>query len=112
MTELAQRRCVPCEGGTAPLTRGAADELLLRLDPAWTLDEKASSLRREFSFRDFYRTMSFVNAVAHVANIEDHHPDLEVGYNVCRVRYSTHSIGGLSENDFICAAKLDQIPRL
>jgi 4a-hydroxytetrahydrobiopterin dehydratase len=112
MTDLAQRRCVPCEGGTAPLTRGAADELLLRLDPAWTLDEKATSLRREFSFRDFYRTMSFVNALAHVANIEDHHPDLEVGYNVCRVRYSTHAIGGLSENDFICAAKLDQIPRL
>jgi 4a-hydroxytetrahydrobiopterin dehydratase len=112
MTDLAERRCVPCEGGTAPLTRGAADELLLRLDPAWTLDEKATSLRREFSFRDFYRTMSFVNAVAHVANIEDHHPDLEVGYSLCRVRYSTHAIGGLSENDFICAAKLDQIPRL
>jgi 4a-hydroxytetrahydrobiopterin dehydratase len=112
MVDLAQRRCEPCEGGVAPLTRAAADELLLRLDPAWTLDEQAASLRREFTFRDFYRTMSFVNAVAHVANIEDHHPDLEVGYNVCRVRYSTHAIGGLSENDFICAAKLDQIPRL
>ncbi len=112
MTELAQRRCEPCEGGVAPLTRAAADELLLRLDPAWALDDRAASLRREFTFRDFYRTMSFVNAVAHVANIEDHHPDLEVGYNVCRVRYSTHAIGGLSENDFICAAKLDQIPRL
>ena len=112
MTELADRRCEPCEGGVAPLTRAAADELLLRLDPAWTLDDAAASLRREFTFRDFYRTMSFVNAVAHVANIEDHHPDLEVGYNMCRVRYSTHAIGGLSENDFICAAKLDQIPRL
>ena len=112
MADLAQRRCEPCEGGVAPLTRAAADELLLRLDPAWVLDDAAVSLRREFSFRDFYRTMSFVNAVAHVANIEDHHPDLEVGYNVCRVRYSTHAIGGLSENDFICAAKLDQIPRL
>ena len=112
MADLAQRRCEPCEGGVAPLTRAAADELLLRLDPAWTLDDNAASLRREFTFRDFYRTMSFVNAVAHVANIEDHHPDLEVGYNVCRVRYSTHAIGGLSENDFICAAKLDQIPRL
>jgi 4a-hydroxytetrahydrobiopterin dehydratase len=55
--------------------------------------------------------MSFVNALAHVANIEDHHPDLEVGYNYCRVRYSTHAIGGLSENDFICAAKIDRIPR-
>ena len=112
MTQLADRRCEPCEGGVAPLTRAAADELLLRLDPAWNLDEAAASLRREFTFRDFYRTMSFVNALAHVANIEDHHPDLEVGYNVCRVRYSTHAIGGLSENDFICAAKLDQIPRL
>lgn len=112
MTELADRRCEPCHGGMAPLTRAAADELLLRLDPAWTLDDNAGSLRREFSFRDFYRTMSFVNAVAHVANIEDHHPDLEVSYGSCRVRYSTHAIGGLSENDFICAAKLDQIPRL
>ena len=112
MVDLAQRRCEPCDGGVAPLTRAAADELLLRLDPAWTLDDQAASLQREFTFRDFYRTMSFVNAVAHVANIEDHHPDLEVGYNVCRVRYSTHAIGGLSENDFICAAKLDQIPRL
>jgi 4a-hydroxytetrahydrobiopterin dehydratase len=112
MTDLANRRCEPCEGGVAPLTRAAADELLLRLDPAWALDANATSLRREFTFRDFYRTMSFVNAVAHVANIEDHHPDLEVSYSTCRVRYNTHAIGGLSENDFICAAKLDQIPRL
>jgi 4a-hydroxytetrahydrobiopterin dehydratase len=54
--------------------------------------------------------MSFVNAVAHVANIEDHHPDLEVGYGVCRVLFTTHAIKGLSENDFICAAKIDRIP--
>ncbi len=94
------------------MTRAAADELLVRLDPGWTLDADATSLLREFTFRDFYRTMSFVNAVAHVANIEDHHPDLQVSYSTCRVRYNTHAIGGLSENDFICAAKLDQIPRL
>ena len=93
----------------APLTRAAADELLLRLDPAWTLDDKAGSLLREFSFRDFYRTMSFVNAVAYVADREDHHPDLEVGYDHCRITWSTHSIGGLSENDFICAAKVDRL---
>jgi 4a-hydroxytetrahydrobiopterin dehydratase len=109
MTDLAERRCEPCEGGVAPLTRAAADELLLRLDPAWTLDEKAASLSREFSFRDFYRTMSFVNALAHVANTEDHHPDLEIGYGYCRVSFTTHSIGGLSINDFICAAKLDRL---
>jgi 4a-hydroxytetrahydrobiopterin dehydratase len=65
---------------------------------------------REFRFRDFYRTMSFVNAIAHIANIENHHPDLEVGYGVCRVRYTTHAIGGLSENDFICAALVDAVP--
>ena len=112
MADLAQRRCEPCEGGVAPLTRAAADELLLRLDPAWVLDDNAVSLRREFSFRDFYRTMSFVNAIAHIANQDDHHPDLEVGYNYCRVRYSTHSIGGLSENDFICAAKIDLVAAL
>ena len=109
MTELADRRCEPCEGGVAPLTRAAADELLLRLDPAWTLDDDAASLRREFTFRDFYRTMSFVNALAHIANVEDHHPDLEVGYGYCRIRYSTHAIGGLSQNDFICAAKIDRL---
>ena len=68
--------------------------------------------QREFRFKDFYRTMSFVNALAHIANIEDHHPDLEVGYNYCRVRYTTHAIGGLSENDFICAAKIDQLPSI
>ena len=64
-----------------------------------------TAILREFRFHDFYRTMSFVNALAHIANIEDHHPDLEVGYNYCRVRYTTHAIGGLSENDFICAAR-------
>ena len=68
------------------------------------------SIRREFAFRDFFRTMSFVNALAHIANLEDHHPDLEVGYNYCRVRFTTHAIRGLSENDFICAAKIDLIP--
>ena len=68
-----------------------------------------SNIQREFRFIDFYRTMSFVNALAHIANIEDHHPDLELGWGYCRVRYTTHAIRGLSENDFICAAKLDAI---
>ena len=79
------------------------------LSAEWQLAADATSLRREFSFVDFYRTMSFVNALAHIANIEDHHPDLEVGYNYCRVRYNTHSVGGLSDNDFICAAKIDRL---
>jgi 4a-hydroxytetrahydrobiopterin dehydratase len=112
MNELAQRKCKPCEGGTAPLTRDAAAALLCELNATWALAEDARSIRCELAFKDFYRTMSFVNAVAHVANIEDHHPDLEVGYNYCRIVFTTHSIKGLSENDFICAARIDLIPRV
>jgi 4a-hydroxytetrahydrobiopterin dehydratase len=110
VSELAERRCKPCEGGIAPLTREAAGTLLAQISPAWALSEDGRAIRRELHFRDFYRTMSFVNALAHIANIEDHHPDLEVGYNYCRVSYTTHAIRGLSENDFVCAAKVDLIP--
>src|SRR5579862_1264131 len=111
MSELSQKRCRPCEGGVAAFTRTEAQQALKQLDNGWSLSEDDKAIRREFAFRDFYRTMSFVNALAHIANFEDHHPDLEVGYNYCRVRYSTHAVGGLSENDFICAAKVDQLPR-
>jgi 4a-hydroxytetrahydrobiopterin dehydratase len=110
MSALSEKRCKPCEGGAAPLRRTEAERLLRELGRGWQLAEDALSIRREFKFKDFYRTMSFVNALAHVANLEDHHPDLEVGYSYCRVRFSTHAIKGLSENDFICAAKVDGIP--
>ena len=109
MSALAERKCRPCDGDTPPLSREQAGALLAQVSSAWVLTENAHAIRREFGFRDFYRTMSFVNALAHIANIEDHHPDLEVGYNYCRVRYSTHAIGGLSDNDFICAAKADAL---
>jgi 4a-hydroxytetrahydrobiopterin dehydratase len=112
MSNLAQKKCKACEGGTLPLTRDAAAALLPQLDAAWALAEDARSIGRELAFKDFYRTMSFVNALAHVANIEDHHPDLEIGYNYCRIVFTTHTIKGLSENDFICAAKVDLIPRV
>ncbi len=107
---LRARRCQPCEGGVAPLTPEQARQALLQLADGWQLSADGKAISREFRFKDFYRTMSFVNALAHVANIEDHHPDLEVGYDHCRVRYATHAIGGLSDNDFICAAKLDALP--
>jgi 4a-hydroxytetrahydrobiopterin dehydratase len=110
MTDLSTRRCAPCEGGVAALPRAAAEEVLQRLDENWQLSVDATSIQREFRFADFLRTMSFVNALAHIANIEDHHPDLEIGYGYCRVRFTTHAIRGLSENDFICAAKIDQLP--
>jgi 4a-hydroxytetrahydrobiopterin dehydratase len=110
MTELVELRCKPCEGKVAAYTAEQAKAELKQLSADWRLIEDGKAIKREFALRDFYRTMSFVNALAHVANIEDHHPDLELGYNYCRVRYSTHAIGGLSENDFICAAKIDRIP--
>jgi 4a-hydroxytetrahydrobiopterin dehydratase len=108
--DLTDRHCKPCEGGVPPLTGEQAQRGLRQLSGEWRLVEDGKALWREFAFRDFYRTMSFVNALAHIANLEDHHPDLQVGYNYCRVRYSTHAIGGLSDNDLICAAKIDQIP--
>ena len=107
MRELAEKHCRPCEGGTA-LDGDAARTLLARLD-GWSIDPSAKRIQQTFEFKNFYETMGFVNAVAFVANREDHHPDLEVGYKRCVVRYSTHAVGGLSENDFICAAKIDAL---
>jgi 4a-hydroxytetrahydrobiopterin dehydratase len=107
---LAERKCKACAGGVAPLTRKEAEKMLEELASDWVLNMEAGAIRRAFAFKDFYRTISFVNALAHIANIEDHHPDLEVGYNYCRVQFTTHVIKGLSENDFICAAKIDRIP--
>jgi len=110
MTELNEMKCLPCEGGVEPLAAARAKELIAQLHADWDLATDARSIRREFKFKDFYRTMSFVNALAHIANLEDHHPDLEVGYGYCRATFTTHAIKGLSENDFICAAKIDLLP--
>ena len=111
MSDLAARRCKPCEGGVAAADARACRRRCSRsFARLWRLIEDGNAIRREFGFRDFYRTMSFVNALAHMANIEDHHPDLEVGYNYCRVSFTTHAIRGLSDNDFVCAAKVDLIP--
>ena len=111
MTDLTAKKCVPCEGGIDPLTREQAAGLMKQLQADWRLSDDGKSIHREWKFRNFFHTMSFVNAVAHIANAEDHHPDLEVGYGVCRLKYTTHAINGLSENDFICAAKVDALPK-
>ena len=108
MTDLTTRRCKPCEGGTEPLGAEEARRLLEQLHD-WRLDDDGTEIRRLFEFGNFHQTMAFVNALAWIAHQEDHHPDLEVGYNRCLVRYRTHAIDGLSENDFICAAKLDRL---
>ena len=109
MTGLADKKCVPCEGGVPALSAADAAALRTQLHAAWTLATDSTSIKRSYKFKDFYRTMSFVNAVAYIANLEDHHPDLEVGYDYCGVTFSTHAVGGLSENDFICAAKVDAL---
>jgi 4a-hydroxytetrahydrobiopterin dehydratase len=111
MSGLTEKKCVPCEGGTAPMARAEAESLLKQLQADWRLSSDGKSLHREWKFKNFYHTMSFVNAAAHIANAEDHHPDLEVGYGYCRMKYSTHAVDGLSENDFICAAKIDTLPK-
>lgn len=107
--DLLTRQCKPCEGGVPPLEPEVAAELLGALHSDWSISEDRNWIRREFEFSGFNRTMSFVNAVAWIANTEGHHPDLEVGYYKCVVNYTTHAIGGLSENDFICAAKIDRL---
>ena len=104
--DLTTRSCKPCEGGVPPLERGEIERLLQGLS-GWTL--AGNELVKSYGFRNYYETIAFVNATAWISHREDHHPDLEVGYRQCRVRYSTHAIGGLSENDFICAAKIDAL---
>jgi 4a-hydroxytetrahydrobiopterin dehydratase len=108
-SDLASKRCKPCKSGDTPLNPEQASELLASLHADWSLDEAGKEIARSCRFRDYYQTIAFVNALAWVAHGEDHHPDLEVGYNRCHIRYSTHAIGGLSENDFICAARIDKL---
>tara|TARA_B100000676_G_C18031461_1_gene818965 strand:+ start:339 stop:683 length:345 start_codon:yes stop_codon:yes gene_type:complete len=107
-SDLVTRHCKPCEGGVDPLARNECERLIGELEK-WGLDESAESISRTFRFRNFHETMEFVNALAWVAHREDHHPDMEVGYSQVKVHYTTHAIGGLSENDFICAAKIDEL---
>ena len=106
MNDLAQGKCKPCEGGVDPLKPAEAGNLLKALD-GWTIEN--ARLVKTYTFKNYYQTMAFVNASAWISNREDHHPDMTVGYNTCSVSYITHAIGGLSENDFICAAKLDKL---
>ncbi|WP_271272697.1 4a-hydroxytetrahydrobiopterin dehydratase [Aliamphritea hakodatensis] len=99
--------CEPCSATTEALTAQAANRLLDEVLPEWQLDLAGVSIYRDYRFKNYHQTMAFVNAVAFIAHREGHHPDLEVGYNHCLVRYSTHKIGGLSNNDFVCAKLVD-----
>jgi 4a-hydroxytetrahydrobiopterin dehydratase len=110
MTKLSEKRCIPCEGGVQPLTRGEAKPLLSKLHSAWEISNDGKKLSRNFTFSDFVQAMLFVNDVAIVAQSENHHPDISIHYNKVRLELWTHAIGGLSENDFIVAAKIDTRP--
>lgn len=103
-TSLETKHCKPCEGGVPPLSSEKITELLKQIE-GWDLFDRL--IGKLYNFKNYYQTMAFVNAVAWISHREDHHPDMIVSYNKCRVEYSTHAIGGLSENDFICAAKID-----
>ncbi|MHB8454746.1 MAG: 4a-hydroxytetrahydrobiopterin dehydratase [Acidiferrobacterales bacterium] len=108
MSDLTRKHCKVCEGGATALDQAGAAALLAQT-PGWSLGKDAAEIGRTFKFSNYYETMAFVNALAWIAHREDHHPDIEVGYSQCRVRYSTHALKGLSENDFICAAKINQL---
>ena len=104
--ELTDKKCKPCEGGMPPLPQNEINALLKQLD-GWTQQDQV--IGKTFDFKNYYQTMAFVNAVAWLSHREDHHPDMNVGYNTCHVQYTTHAVDGLSENDFICAAKVDAL---
>jgi 4a-hydroxytetrahydrobiopterin dehydratase len=108
-TDLLHDRCRELPPGTPALEGNELSELVTRLH-GWGIEDR--TLTKEYRFANYYETLAFVNATAIVSHKENHHPDLEVSYNRVRVKYSTHSVGGLSRNDFICAAKIDAIVNL
>ena len=106
--KLHESRCKACAPGTPPLDSEAISSLLAQV-PHWKVSANGVELSRLFTFASYEEGLAFVNAVAGLAVAEDHHPEIELGYKKVKLRFSTHSIGGLSQNDFICAAKVDQI---
>ncbi|CAM4462809.1 MAG: Putative pterin-4-alpha-carbinolamine dehydratase [Legionellaceae bacterium] len=111
MEETLAKRCIPCEGGIESLTQERIQNLLQEI-PGWQLDTLQKSIFRHFSFKNFYEVMAFVNAIAWLANSENHHPNISLSYNECMISYTTHSISGLTENDFICAAKINALQKI
>jgi 4a-hydroxytetrahydrobiopterin dehydratase len=105
---LNDEKCVPCRGNVEPLTRAEAETLAAGL-PGWTLDEDAASIARKFRFGDFASALAFVQRVGAVAEAEGHHPDIAFGWGYCTVTFRTHKIRGLHRNDFIMAARVDEV---
>jgi 4a-hydroxytetrahydrobiopterin dehydratase len=106
--DLASKRCIPCEGGTPPLFKPQAEALLKEVS-GWSLSPDAKSISKQFKFKNFAEALAFANKIGAIAEAENHHPDLTLSWGKVGVALSTHSIGGLSENDFILAAKIDAV---
>lgn len=105
---LLQKRCIPCEVGTIPLTRDEA-EVLLQQTPGWGISEDTKKITRTFKFKNFKEALAFVNKVGEVAEAEGHHPDIKLVWGRVGIELTTHAIKGLSENDFILAAKINEL---
>jgi 4a-hydroxytetrahydrobiopterin dehydratase len=108
-SDTPQSECIPCEDGIDKNSKQTNLILLANLHEDWNLNESADKLQRKYSFKNFAKTVFFVNAVAHIADQQFHHPDIQFGYNYCTVEYSTHAVDGLTTNDFICAAMVDKL---
>ncbi len=106
---LADKKCVPCRGGAPGLSADEAETRLVET-PGWVLEEGATRIRRTFRFDDFAAAMVFARRVGELAEEEGHHPDITIGWGYCSVAFRTHKIGGLHENDFIMAAKVNALP--
>jgi 4a-hydroxytetrahydrobiopterin dehydratase len=107
VSSLKEKHCVPCEVGTQPFDLETTQSLLPMV-PMWKSDDETKKIVRSFRFKDFVESMHFINKVAELAEEEGHHPDIFVSYNYVKICLTTHNIGGLSENDFIMAAKIDE----
>ncbi|HRD69997.1 MAG TPA: 4a-hydroxytetrahydrobiopterin dehydratase [Legionella sp.] len=108
-SDLSSKHCKSCEGIGEALNAEQVLNLRSQLHENWKISSDSLSIKREFSFKNYYETIAFINAVAWIAHTENHHPDLDVKYKDCHVIFSTHALNGLSLNDFICAAKVDKL---
>ena len=108
LENFTNKHCEPCEGGVCPLDGDTSSSYLDGV-PGWSLSADGKSISRKLKFKGFLETISFINALAYLSEQQGHHPDFCAGYGYCEVLYTTHAIGGLSENDFICAAKVNQL---
>ena len=108
MIDLVKKHCIPCEAGTPPFTDSQAQEYLKQI-PGWELTDDAEKIKKRFKFKDFAEALAFVNKIGELAESEDHHPDIKFGWGYVKVLLTTHAIKGLSENDFILAAKINKL---